>query len=228
MIAKLFKAALWTIATFAFLIVALYVSAGLGIGSYGVMVLMLCLAVVIQWWRKNKRQEWLIRTPTTRIAQAKTGRIELYGQAQEHDGQLLRDPVQDLPCVWFAVKTFPGQWTHLMRAKPSIAVVGFGKRGAALLKEAMSSRPFVLRDASGACLIDPAEAELDIHPAGMVYDKALDVTHMVWRVVVGKSLTVFGHFQKTNADELCGHVTKPPDSQPYIISFRTPRQYENE
>ena len=75
-------------------------------------------------------------TATTPIGGAQAGYVELAGHAEGVNGQLLQSPKSNTPCVWHRI-----EW-DVKKIKHSEA----------------SRSPFLLRDATGHCLIDVDEA----------------------------------------------------------------------
>jgi hypothetical protein len=83
-------------------------------------------------------------TPTSKIASAAQGYVEIAGRALPHPAGALRSRFTQLPCVWFQFKVEErqrdGKWRHIESGR--------------------SSDSFLLDDGSGVCLIDPENAEV--------------------------------------------------------------------
>lgn len=77
------------------------------------------------------------KTATTPVGQAQAGYVEFAGRAEAVGGQLLQSPVSDTPCVWHRL-----EW------------------GGKVKYSEASLSPFLLRDATGQCLIDVEEATI--------------------------------------------------------------------
>jgi hypothetical protein len=81
-------------------------------------------------------------TPATPVARTKRGYTKISGTAEAIAGRILQSPLSDTPCVW-----------HLLEDRG-------GKRGSY-----SSGSPFLLRDATGACLVDVDDAQVYGHKA---------------------------------------------------------------
>lgn len=82
-------------------------------------------------------------TPTSRVASAAQGYVELHGHARPHQGQQLMTPFSQLPCLWYRYKTE-------RRTDERWEQVDSGE----------SLAPFDLEDASGRCTIEPHGAHI--------------------------------------------------------------------
>jgi len=96
------------------------------------------------WLLSLKRLLAIGSTPTSRIASAAQGYVELVGRALPHPGGALRSRFTLLPCVWFQYtvdqREADGKWHRVERGR--------------------SDDSFLLDDGSGLCLIDPENAEV--------------------------------------------------------------------
>jgi hypothetical protein len=96
------------------------------------------------WYLANRRFHLIHDTPTARVRSAAQGYVELMGIADLSPGQHLLAFNGLPPCVWFEVVisrrghagSIPSTWTRI------------------------SDETFVLRDDTGACIIDPDYAEV--------------------------------------------------------------------
>jgi len=82
-------------------------------------------------------------TPTSRVASAAQGYVELRGRAQPHQGQQLATPHTQLPCLWYRYRVereVDNKWQHVDSAE--------------------SLAPFDLEDATGRCAIEPDGAHI--------------------------------------------------------------------
>lgn len=104
------------------------------------------LAVVafIAWMLSLKRLLAIGGTPTSRIASAAQGYVELVGRALPHPGGALRSRFSLLPCVWYRYsveqREEDGKWHRVESGR--------------------SDDSFLLDDGTGLCLIDPENAEV--------------------------------------------------------------------
>lgn len=98
----------------------------------------------VAWLLSLKRLLAIGSTPTSRIASAAQGYVELAGRALPHPGGALRSRFTLLPCVWY-------QYTIEQREQD-----GKWHR----IESGRSDDSFLLDDGSGLCLIDPENAEV--------------------------------------------------------------------
>jgi len=86
-------------------------------------------------------------TPLSRIRSAAQGYMELAGTAQRMDGQPILAPLTRLPCVW---------WQFKIERR-----TGVGRnRHWSSVNQGSSVAPFRLEDETGACLVNPAGADV--------------------------------------------------------------------
>ena len=104
------------------------------------------IAVVafVAWMLSLRRLLVIVGTPTSKIASAAQGYVELIGRAVAHPGGALRSRYSLLPCVWY-------QYTIEQRERD-----GTWHR----VESGRSDDSFLLDDGSGVCLIDPENAEI--------------------------------------------------------------------
>ena len=98
---------------------------------------------LVAWIAALRRARMIADTPTSTIASAAQGWVELHGQGRRLDGEPLRDPVRQLPCLWWRFR--------IERRKGRDWVVD---------DEGTSTTPFLIDDGSGQCLVDPEGAEV--------------------------------------------------------------------
>ncbi|MEW6678287.1 MAG: hypothetical protein AB1421_10240 [Pseudomonadota bacterium] len=82
-------------------------------------------------------------TPTSRVASAAQGYVELHGRGQPHEGVPLLTPHSQLPCLWYRYRLFrreDNKWEQVERAE--------------------SRTPFDLVDDSGRCTLEPEGAHI--------------------------------------------------------------------
>jgi hypothetical protein len=108
-----------------------------------------CLGLVsgislIAWAANLKRNRAIADTPTSKVASAAQGYVELYGKAVSEAEFLAQGRLNGLPCVWYRYVTYQknseGEWTEIARGA--------------------SETVFAINDGSGRCLIDPDHAEV--------------------------------------------------------------------
>ncbi|MFP5410616.1 MAG: hypothetical protein ACLGG6_06550 [Gammaproteobacteria bacterium] len=95
------------------------------------------------WYANLKRYRTVADTPTSRIASAPQGYIEIVGRGKQPPGEKLVSPVSGLPCLWFRyrIERRDGdRWEHV--------------------ESGVSHDTFGVDDGSGMLLVDPEGAEI--------------------------------------------------------------------
>lgn len=134
------------------------------------------------WFANHRRKRAITDIPTSRIASAAQGYVGLQGVAEAHEGMLINDSIQSLPCVW-------RKYT-ITRGKGEDAEV---------VDSGVSESTFLLRDSSGSCVIDPDYAEV-ITTNKRVFSVG-EYHHVEYYLLPNDSLYVLGEFI-TQADPL--------------------------
>jgi hypothetical protein len=108
-----------------------------------------CLGIIssasfIAWVSSLKRNRAIADTPTSRVASAAQGYVELYGSAVNAPEFMAQGQLNAMPCVWYRYVTYQkdseGNWSEIARGT--------------------SDTIFALDDGSGRCMIDPDHAEV--------------------------------------------------------------------
>lgn len=95
------------------------------------------------WYANLKRYRTVADTPTSRIASAPQGYVEIVGRGKQPPGVKLLSPISGLPCLWFRYRVERrngDRWEHV--------------------ESAVSHDTFGVDDGSGQLLIDPEGAEI--------------------------------------------------------------------
>lgn len=109
---------------------------------------LLFLYLLYRMFRNLGHARWVEDTPTSRIRSAAQGLVELVGQVEPGGHAPLRSPLAGRPCLWYRFTI--EEWKRGKRSKWHVV-----ERGS-------SERPFLLRDETGSCWIQPRAAE--VHP----------------------------------------------------------------
>ncbi len=123
-------------------VVALALRADTGWGSIAALAVLLVTGLY-GWLRAVQHARLILDTPTSRIASAAQGYVELRGRARALDGTPLHSPVDGLPVLWYRVVTEHrrnGKWRKLETCE--------------------SDASFLLDDGSSVCAVDPEGAEM--------------------------------------------------------------------
>ncbi|MDP2110787.1 MAG: hypothetical protein Q8N48_07110 [Thiobacillus sp.] len=95
------------------------------------------------WYANLKRYRTVADTPTSRIASAPQGYIELVGRGRQPPGAGLVSPISGLPCLWYRYRVERkngDRWEHV--------------------ESGISHDTFGIGDGSGLVLVDPDGAEI--------------------------------------------------------------------
>jgi hypothetical protein len=105
---------------------------------------LLCFSGLLAWRGNTRRQRLVFDVPTSRIASAAQGYVELSGVVVEHAGEPLLAKLSQTPCVWYRYqiekRDSDGDWR----------VQEYGE----------SDQTFLVTDPSGDCVVDPEGAEI--------------------------------------------------------------------
>lgn len=134
------------------------------------------LLSIFGWLGALRRWRHIIDTPTSLVATAAQGYVELLGRGKPLEGLPLVSPLTGLPCLWFRytveVKNSEGKWTQE--------------------RSATSDLSFIINDGSGECLVDPEGAEV-ISIRKDVWEKN-DERYTEWLLLKDEQIYVLGHF----------------------------------
>ncbi len=123
------------------LIVALY--------AHDRAVWMGCLTLIaiislVAWASNYRRVRAIADIPTSRIASAAQGYVELSGRASVDHDYMLVSPLSGISCIWFRywvyTKSGKGEWSQTSNG--------------------VSNQTFEIGDGTGQCVIDPDDAEI--------------------------------------------------------------------
>jgi len=149
---------------------------GLQIGSpLGWRVSFALVGLTSFWaWHANlRRYRTVADTPTSRIASAPQGYVEIVGRGKQPPGAKLVSPVSGLPCLWFRYRVERrnnDRWEHV--------------------ESAVSHDTFGVDDGSGMMLIDPEGAEM-LTSRKQVTTRG-DYRKTEWTLVEGETIYAIG------------------------------------
>jgi hypothetical protein len=131
------------------------------------------LLAAFAWYGNMSRYRVITDHPTSRVASAPQGYVELSGQANDGDGFALVAPMSGLPCIWY-------RYVLESRQGDSWVISDSGE----------SSDLMRLDDGSGKCLIDPDGAEVHTHHYRIWGDN--EYRKKEWIIQGGDSLYAIG------------------------------------
>lgn len=140
------------------------------LGSLGMMA-----AVSIPTWLSALKRLRAIRdTPTSRVASAAQGYVELIGRGKPFGDAPLISKLRMLPCLWYRYKV------EQRTSKDKWKTVDSGE----------SSDSFLLRDETGDCVVDPESAEIITKHRDQWREG--DYRYTEWKFINDDSLYVIG------------------------------------
>lgn len=116
-------------------------------------------------------------TPTSKVASAAQGYVELFGQAVPPGEQRLADPASGEPCVWYRMSVWrrdsKNNWTRV--------------------SEEASDEPIGLHDGTGLCAVSVKDAQILVEGPTKYPEGSLE--RRVWRIREGDPLYAIGEFE---------------------------------
>jgi hypothetical protein len=146
------------------------------------LVLLFAASAFLFWLTAVRRMRVIEDVPTSTVASAAQGYVELRGVAAPSAGNMLAGRLTQVPCVWYRFEVRP------VVDQDQAEHGDFGIR----------SVPFLLRDKTGECLIDPEQAEvISDRCQSWVKD---DMSYQEWSIRVGDPIYAIGHFSSGGQD----------------------------
>jgi hypothetical protein len=128
------------------------------------------------WYSVLHRLRAIVSTPTSRIASAAQGYVELIGRGRSGATPLI-SKLRALPCLWYRWKveqrSSKNQWSTMDKGE--------------------SSDYFVLRDESGDCIVDPEQAEIITKHKDEWISGSYRYTE--WKLIQNDYIYVIGEFK---------------------------------
>ncbi|MGE5319282.1 MAG: hypothetical protein ACM3KD_03805 [Hyphomicrobiaceae bacterium] len=125
------------------------------------------------WYGNLKRYRTVADTPTSRIASAPQGYIEIVGRGRQPPGDTLVSPVSGLPCLWYRYRV---ERKNGDRWEP--------------VESGVSHDTFGISDGSGQVLVDPEGAE--ILTSHKQVSSAGGYRKTEWTLIEGETIYVIG------------------------------------
>lgn len=154
-------------------------AAGVGVdargGWLGALAAIIAVAL-IAWLGALRRHRAIDDTPTSRVASAAQGYVELEGRAYPHPGAPVVSKLNLLPCCWYRYeiweRTQDNKWRRMDHGE--------------------STETFLLRDGSGECVVDPEDAEILTRHKRTWHEGRLRYTE--WTLIERDPLYALGEF----------------------------------
>lgn len=131
---------------------------------------------LLGWVLALRRRHAITGTPTSRIASAAQGYVELHGTGKPLDLNPLQSPLSGAACLWYRYqvehRTDNDKWE--------------------LVEQGQSQASFVLDDGSGQCLVDPDGAEIVTRHCRRW--SSGDYRYVEWTLRQQDEIYVLGHF----------------------------------
>lgn len=135
------------------------------------------------WLWALRYRRALLDTPTSRIASAAQGYVELIGTAVVHAGAQAASPLTGLPCLWY-------RYSVEEQSNNEWRQVDHGE----------SEAPFELDDGSGVCVIDPRGAHVESQHKEV--RRQADRRETEWLLLKGDRLYAIGAYRSVHASDL--------------------------
>lgn len=138
---------------------------------------LMALISVFAWLSALKRLRAIRDTPTSKIASAAQGYVELTGRGEQFGDTPLLSPLKLQPCLWYRYKI------EVRDSEKDWKTEDSGE----------SSDSFVLNDGSGTCIVDPEQAEIStLHKDCWTID---DHRYTELRLLARDKIYVLGEFR---------------------------------
>ena len=129
------------------------------------------------WLSALKRLRAIRGTPTSRVASAAQGYVELIGRGQPFGDMPLISKLRQLPCLWYRYKV------EQRGSKDKWQTIDSGESGDS----------FLLRDDTGDCVVDPEHAEIVTKHRDQWQEG--DYRYTEWKLINSDNLYVIGEFR---------------------------------
>jgi hypothetical protein len=144
----------------------------------GILAALVAMAVIafIAWMLSLRRLLAMSGTPTSRVASAAQGYVELIGRGRNMPDYPVLSHLTNLPCLWYRYvveqRTSNNKWKRVASGR--------------------SDQSFLLDDGSGACLVDPEHAE--VIPRRKEVWTRNDYRYTEWLILPQETVYALGEF----------------------------------
>jgi len=137
---------------------------------------LMALVAFFAWMMSLRRARAIGDTPTSRIASAAQGYVELVGRGRNHPDSPVLSKLTHLPCLWYRYiveqRTSNNKWQRVASGR--------------------SDESFILEDGSGECLVDPEHAE--VLPRRSETWHQGDYRYTEWLILTHETVYALGEF----------------------------------
>jgi E3 Ubiquitin ligase len=149
---------------------------------------LICLSImaaisILAWLSALNRLRTIRDTPTSNIASAAQGYVELLGRGHPF-GEPLLGKLSLLPCLWYRYQIERRESENRWKTMDS----------------GESDDSFILRDETGECVVDPEQAEIFTQHRDQWHDG--DYRYTEWKLIELDSLYVIGQFRTQGGSSL--------------------------
>lgn len=149
-----------------------------------ICIALMALISLLAWVSTLRRRRAIADTPTSRIASAAQGYVELHGKGKPLDFPPLLSHLTVLPCLWYRYQveenTGGDKWRTVSNGE--------------------SEASFILDDGSGRCVVDIEGAEiLTRHKETWTKDR---YRHTEWKLLIDDPIYVLGDFRSIGGGSL--------------------------
>lgn len=146
---------------------------------------LVCLAIMaaisfFAWLSALRRLRSIRDTPTSKIASAAQGYVELIGRGRQFGEVPLLGKLTQLPCLWYRFKI---EERYKTKDGHSWRTIDSGE----------SDDSFLLRDDTGECVVDPEQAEISTRHRDQWQQG--DHRYTEWKLLKEDSIYVIGQFR---------------------------------
>jgi hypothetical protein len=129
------------------------------------------------WYSTLHRLRTITGTPTSNVASAAQGYVELQGSGRAYGETPLLGKLSRLPCLWYRYRIEEKNAKNEWRTKDT----------------GESNEPFMLNDGSGNCIVDPTGAEIITKHKDTWHESACRYTE--WKLISSDNIYIIGHFK---------------------------------
>jgi hypothetical protein len=138
---------------------------------------LMAIISLFAWYSTLHRLRTITGTPTSNVASAAQGYVELQGSGRVYGETPLLGKLSLLPCLWYRYRIEEKNAKNEWRTKDT----------------GESNEPFMLNDGSGNCIVDPTGAEIITKHKDTWHESAYRYTE--WKLINSDNIYTIGHFK---------------------------------